>query len=277
MVTIEEEQCIGCGSCVDICHEHCIRLVDGVASIEHALCSTCTQCIAICPEQALSWDGAPPAAFDPARLPSAEQLDELFKERRTMRHFRDEQPDRALVEEVVSYGIYAPTNNYNLRAVVVDDRAVIEELERINQRFVRRIYNLFYRPTIVFKLLCRLTPAMQEKDKVKIEAGLERGRVFSHAPVIVFVTGYKWIAHSEASAHYALYNMILYAQARGVGSTISGGGKLALAGSKAAKELLRLRQGESILAMLLLGYPAVQFENKVAGKVMPVEWVDRQR
>ncbi len=274
MVTIDEELCIGCGSCVDICHEDCISLSHGVACIDHELCSTCTQCIAICPQQALSWDGVLPTAFDPARLPTAQQLDELFKERRTIRHFRDQKLNRALVEEIAAYGIYAPTNNYSLRAVAVDDPAVIEELERINLQFTKRIYNLLYRPKIVFGLLRRLTPAMQEKDKVKIEAGLEEGRVFSHAPAIVFVVGYKWIAHSEASAHYALYNMILYAQAKGIGSTISGGGKLALAGSKAARELLQLSKGESILAMLLLGYPAVQFENKVAGKVLPVQWID---
>jgi hypothetical protein len=125
----------------------------------------------------------------------------------------------------------------------------------------------------VFGLLRRLTPAMQEKDKVKIEAGLDRERVFSHAPAMIFVVGHKWIAHSEASAHYALYNMILYAQAKGVGSTISGGGKLALGGNKAAHAVLGLEKGESVLAILLLGYPAMGFQNKVNGKEMPVNWV----
>lgn len=69
--------------------------------------------------------------------------------------------------------------------------------------------------------------------------------------------------------------MILYAQSKGIGSTISGGGKLALAGNKAAKGLRQLAKDESILAILLLGYPAVQFENRVAGKAMPVQWIDR--
>ena len=273
MVTLDEALCIGCGTCAEICHEHCIDMVDGLPCIDHELCSTCTQCIAACPEEALGWDGVVPMPFEPARLPSPAQLDELFKERRTMRHFRPKKLDRELVEEIVRYGIYAPTNNYNLRAILVDDQAVIDELEQINLRFVRRIYNLFYRPRIVFGLLGRLTPAMQEKDKVKIEAGLERERVFSHAPAMVFVVGYKRIAHSEASAHYALYNMILYAQTKGVGSTISGGGKLALGGNKAAQALLGLEKGESILAILLLGYPAVRFRNKVNGKEMPVVWV----
>ncbi len=182
MVTIDEERCIACGSCVDICHEQCMALDSGRLRIDHGLCSTCTQCIAICPERALSWDDVPPGPFDRQRLPSPEQLDELFKERRTIRRFLPDPLDRSLVEAVVSYGIYAPTNNYHLRAVLVDDRQVIGELERINLKFVRQVYNLFYRAAPVFRLLTRLTPAMQAKDKVKIERGLEDGRVFSHAP-----------------------------------------------------------------------------------------------
>jgi ferredoxin len=272
MVTLDDALCIGCGTCAEICHEQCIDMVDGLPRIDHELCSTCTQCIAVCPELALAWDGVAPTPFEAARLPSPEQLDELFKQRRTMRHFRPKKMDRGLAEEIVRYGIYAPTNNYHLRAILVDDPSVIDQLEEINLRFVRRTYNLFYRPRIVFGLLRRLTPAMQEKDKVKIEAGLDRQRVFSHAPAMVFVVGHKWIAHSEASAHYALYNMILYAQAKGVASAISGGGKLALGSNKAAHKMLGLEKGESILAILLLGYPAVRFRNKVNGKTMPVVW-----
>ena len=48
------------------------------------------------------------------------------------------------------------------------------------------------------------------------------------------------IAHAEASAQYALYNMILYAQARGLGSAISGGARLLLNPQKAARRRLGL-------------------------------------
>jgi len=29
MVVIEEGKCTGCGSCVKICHQHCLHLVQG--------------------------------------------------------------------------------------------------------------------------------------------------------------------------------------------------------------------------------------------------------
>jgi uncharacterized Fe-S center protein len=78
MIAIDSERCNACGSCVRICHEHCMELADGRLRIDRSICSTCTQCIAVCPQAALSWNGVPPSAFEPDRLPAVEQLEELF-------------------------------------------------------------------------------------------------------------------------------------------------------------------------------------------------------
>lgn len=273
MITIDIDRCNGCGSCARICHEECIALVDGAASIDQELCSTCTQCVAVCPQQALSWDHVPPVAYDDSRLPSPEQLEELFKERRTIRFFKEDKIDRTILEEIVGYGVYAPTNNYALRAIVVDDRAIIEDLDRIILRFVSRIYNLFFRSRIMFNLLRRITPIVDPKDKVKMESTIERGSTFDDPPAaIVFVVGDRRIALSEASAQYALYNMILYAQAMGIGSRLKGTGQIVLDRDRAARERLALQRHEHILGTLELGYPAVRFRNKVEGKTLPIQW-----
>ena len=174
----------------------------------------------------LSWDGVPSVRYDERRLPGADQLDELFKQRRTTRAYKEQPVERALLVEIAAYGIYAPTNHYHLRALLIDDPRVLDRVQAYGLRALKRIYHLFYRPKLVFDLLRRLTPAMQGKDKVKLEAGLERGKAFTVAPALIVVAGNATIAHAEASAHYALYNMILAAQVRGLGSTISGGIRL---------------------------------------------------
>ncbi len=198
----------------------------------------------------------------------------MFKQRRTVRRFRTDKVDRALLHEIAAYGIYAPTNHYALRALLIDDERVLDELQEIGLRALSRLYSVFYRSRLVFVLLSRLTSAMQEKDKVKLEACLAERRPFTVAPVAIFVVGDGRIAHSEASAQYALYNMILYAQTMGLGSCISGGAKLLLNPSKAARRRLGLGKHERILAVLYLGYPAVRFRNKVRGKEMPITWVE---
>jgi formate hydrogenlyase subunit 6/NADH:ubiquinone oxidoreductase subunit I len=273
MVNIDKDKCIGCGLCVRICHEGCMALTDdGRVSVNYDLCSTCTQCVAVCPQQALCWGHVPPVTYDATRLPSGEQLDELFKERRTIRRFRAEKIDRLLLEEIVGYGAYAPTNNYAPRAVVVDDEAMMEELERIILQFVRRVYNLFFRSRIVFNLIRMITPAMDAKDKVKMESDLEKGDDFDLPAAMVFILGDTRIALSLVSAQYALYNMILYAQAKGIGTRLKGTGQVFLDRSRSARRCLGLQRHEHILGTLELGYPAVKFANKVEGKTLSIQW-----
>jgi NAD-dependent dihydropyrimidine dehydrogenase PreA subunit/nitroreductase len=280
MVIVDESRCRGCGLCAEICHQRCITFSNGsggsVAQIDHALCSTCTQCVAICPQQALSWDRVQPVAYDPDRLPSADQLDELFKQRRTIRRFRETKIERALVEEIVRCGILAPTNNYDLRAIVVDDPAIMENLDAIIMRAVSWVYSLLYRPGIAFRLLGAFTPAISPKTKIKMEHGLELGRAFDTLPAaLVLVVGDRRIILSEASAQYALHNMILYAQSKGIGSRINGGLPLTLDRSRRARKCLGVQKHEHMLAAVELGYPAVRFRNKVEGKAMSLAWNGR--
>ena len=67
--------------------------------------------------------------------------------------------------------------------------------------------------------------------------------------------------------------MMLYAQVKGIGSCLWGAGKISLDRSKAARERLGLKKHEHILGILLLGYPAVQFANKVKGKALSIQWI----
>lgn len=272
MITIDHNKCKLCAQCVKICHQHCITITDQTLRIDHDLCSTCSQCIAICAQQALAWDGIPPTSHDGSRLPTPDQLDELFKQRRTTRFFKEDAIDRALLEEIVSYGIYAPTNNYSLQAIVVDDKAIMDRLDEILTSFAAKMYKILFKPKLVYNLLRRITPMIDPKDKAKMESSLAKGYNFPSPPAMIFIVGDKRIGLSEASAQYALHNMILYAQTKGIGNRLRGHGQLFFDRSKAARKQLALQKHKRILGMVELGYPAVRFKNKVSGKTLPLRW-----
>lgn len=101
MVIIDAARCAGCGLCIQICHEQCMELLEGLVQIDYEVCGTCTQCIAIGSQQALSWDGNQPLPYDGAALPIPSQLDKLLKQRRSMRYYHPDAVQRSLLAEVV--------------------------------------------------------------------------------------------------------------------------------------------------------------------------------
>ena len=274
MIQIDSETCTGCGLCAEICHESCITLVDGRPLIETKYCSTCSQCVAICPVQALSWNGVAPVPFDPARLPAAAQLDELYKQRRSVRRFQERAIERALLAEIVHTGIYAPTHNYSLRAIVVDDASIVQALDRILMRFVSAVYKVAYQPRIIGWLAHVI--GMEEEyllNKPKVEGVVKRGYAFRHPPAIIFVVGDRRIPLSVDSAQYALANMTFYAQVNGIAGCLWGNGPIFISRSPAARRLLGLGRHDRIFGALFLGYPAVRFRNKVEGRQMPIQFL----
>jgi nitroreductase len=276
MVLVDKGKCIACGACVKICHEHCISLIEGTACIDYTFCSTCTQCVAVCPQQALSWEGVPPAAYNPARLPSAEQLDELFKERRTVRTFKSEPLDRALLSEVVNTAVYAPAHSHTLRAILVDDPELVQFLDDVVMRFNRRLYNLLYRPRLLRALIPRIAPQLAAeylKVQPKLERALASGRAYPSPPAaLLFLADDRRTPLARESAQYALYNVMLYAQARGIGCRNLVGNQMILNGSKAVRARLGLGKSERLYGTVGLGVPAVRFRNKVEGRTLPVQW-----
>ena len=284
MVVVDREKCTGCGSCVQICHQHCVSLVEQKVAIERVLCSTCTQCVAMCAQKALSWDGASPVSFEPALLPSAAQLDELFRERRTIRDFADRQVDRAALEEIVSYGACAPTHNFDFRSVIIDDPALISLFGEAAFRFSRRIYRLVFRPRLI-RLLVLLAPRPVREEFRKAESKLRtvigRGKGFATLPPdMVCIVGDRRIPLSLESAQYVLYTMALYAQVKGLACRNLVGNQMIFNANSKIRRGLGLQKHERIFAVAGFGHPAVRFRNKVMGKKMPgaVEWgFDRLR
>jgi nitroreductase len=253
-----------------------MKIENQLLCIDFKFCSTCGQCIAICPEQSLSWNTIPPVSFDKTNYPSPIQLDELFKERRTIRDFKQDKIDRAILEQIVSYASYAPTHNFNFRTIVIDDPEIIRKVETAIYRFTTRLYRFLYKPKAIHWMVKFFAPKSEFeylKAKPKLEKSIERGKAFKTAPAaIVMIVGEKRIPLSLESAQYALYNIDLYAQTLGLGCRNLVGNQMILNRNKSLRKLIKIGKNEKVYGTIALGYPSVRFKNKIIGKRMPIQW-----
>ena len=53
MVVVDEQECVGCQTCVDVCPVSAISMVDGVAKIDAGECTECLTCVGECPVEAI--------------------------------------------------------------------------------------------------------------------------------------------------------------------------------------------------------------------------------
>ncbi len=62
MPWVKEDQCKGCGICVDACPvEGAIKMVNGKARINNAICTRCGKCMEVCPTNAIRSNSENPA------------------------------------------------------------------------------------------------------------------------------------------------------------------------------------------------------------------------
>ena len=131
---------------------------DNKIKINYEFCSTCAQCIAICPKEALSWNNIQPIKYTKELLPDSKQIDELLKERRTVRDFKSEKISKDLLEEIVNYAIYSPTHSFNFRAIIIDNENTINKIDTIIFKFSLKLYHYLYKPKFFHSIVRLLTP-----------------------------------------------------------------------------------------------------------------------
>jgi NAD-dependent dihydropyrimidine dehydrogenase PreA subunit len=82
MLVIHAERCSGCGTCVEVCPDGAIYLVDGKAVVDGTLCrhseACLSACITACPMEAIEWvEEATIVASEPVRVPAPRPVPEI--------------------------------------------------------------------------------------------------------------------------------------------------------------------------------------------------------
>ena len=193
-----------------------------------------------------------------------------------MRHFKAERVSRTVLEGLAAFGAYAPTHSHNFRLVIIDDDAIIDEMDRVLTRHTLMLYGLLFKPKAVYWLMRTLAPSMQEeffRGKTKLEAGVKHRSIFRSRPAAFFaVIGAKHTPLNLESAQYIVYNLTLMAQAMGLGCRNLVGNQAILSRNRQFRKVVHLSKADRIFGLVGVGHPSVNFRNKVEGRRLPIQW-----
>jgi len=142
-VKVDEDKCVGCGSCASICSMGALEMGEKGPVLSHPeKCIGCTHCTAVCPTRAIHAVKRPNApAEQPEPVPTEdfgdkkpfmpmEDISRHIAARRSVRFFTDEVPSRELLEKVLQAARYAPTacNFRNVKFVMITNQDHIKTL-----------------------------------------------------------------------------------------------------------------------------------------------------
>lgn len=256
--TVDPHKCTRCGLCVRDCPALIIKqegsFVPHIGENLESMCYQCQHCLAICPTAALSILGRNPADSLPltaGSLPSLDQVDRFVRGRRSIRQYRNENVDSALLKRLLSTLANVPTgvNRRELTFTVIDDREV---MQGIRTRLYTALAVSAGTGRVPEYLMNAASSYLDQKED----------RVFRGAPHAVIVSAPPDAPCPSQDVTLALAYFEFLAQSAGLGTVWWGMLKSILEAMPDLKPLFSL-QPDHVYYAMLFGIPAIHFARTV--------------
>ena len=220
-------------------------------------CIQCQHCLAVCPPAAVSIFGRDPARSLPlsaGSFPDVEKMITLVRGRRSVRRYRDENVDPALLKQVLAALANAASaiNRRPLTFSVIDDKAV---MQRFRLKALNGLAAAGKAGSVPerFDYLMQAVPAWFEQ---KVDM------IFRGAPHLLVVSAAPESVCPQEDVNLALAYFELMAQSAGWGTVWCGMAKMTLEVLPDLKEAVGLTSGHYYYSMLF-GLPSFRYARTV--------------
>ncbi|WP_420236730.1 nitroreductase family protein [Telmatobacter bradus] len=257
-LTVDQDQCLQDGACVDVCPARTLKLNEQgyPEEIPAARCIECGHCVAVCMSGALHHAALPDADFLPVpeNRPSAESIDGFLMGRRSVREFKPEPVQRETMETLLEVARRAPTasNSQKLHWIVLSGRDKVQALAA---------------QVVEGGRIGGLPPALLAQWDAGYDFAL-RG-----APTVLVACAPKEYSWGPVDSATALAYVELAAEARGMG--VCWAGYLTRIGSlyPPVQKLLQIPEGYAICGGLMLGEGTYGYRLIPPRKPLSVQWI----
>ena len=282
-ISIDIEKCNGCGLCVSVCKDFSITIKNGKAVLSNTAvfgCVACGHCMAICPEGAIKISGRTLSPDDVFELPDKnlaagyDQVLALLQRRRSIREFKDQQIDDAIIEQILKAARTAPMGlpPSDVNVLVISGKEKNAEFVNDFSHFLQSVKWMVSKPVLAMMSL------FMSKTNSELYVS------FINPIINLFITstqeGKNWITYDAPLVMYfygspycdpadpiiaATYAMIA-AETLGLGTCMIGGVHPFIQYGKKAKQFrekyqIKYKSREGLL--VIFGYPAVHYKNGI--------------
>lgn len=286
-IIVDQERCILCGSCVDICVRDIYELTDERIEVgDPAQCIFCGHCAALCPEDAIQLPVVNMQDFGPTpernRWPQPDLLLELFRSRRSIRQYQDRPVEREKIEKIIEAGRFAPTggNLQPFRFSVVQNPEVLQSIKDMMadmlmqhasdlETMLAEKIKKGERLTISDKIQQNYVESMRRMAMANKE-GVDK--MLWDAPVLISLHAPPEFESAEVNAGLAGMQMALMAEALGLGTCFIGFAVRAANTVPEIKAAMKIKKDRPVCLSFVMGYPAVDFKKLVSRKSARVTW-----
>jgi nitroreductase/NAD-dependent dihydropyrimidine dehydrogenase PreA subunit len=258
---VNKDRCTRCGRCAYDCPVRIItqegKTTPLIKPELEAQCMQCQHCLAVCPAGAISILGRNPddsLALAPDRLPDFGQMNLLMRGRRSVRRYKDENVDPALLRRILAALANAPSgvNRRELTFTVIDDKAV---MHRFREKVLSALADAAKAGRIPGHFAYLQTAVQAYHDSAT-------DIIFRGAPHALIVSAPPDAPCPSEDVTLALAYFDLLAQSAGLGTCWWGMLKMVLETLPELKALVGLPAGHAYYAMLF-GVPAIRYARTV--------------
>ena len=288
-ITIDHERCTLCGLCVKTCVRRILqKRVSKIICTEPDRCIFCGHCKAVCPVDAPQVASYRAEEFVPVpareNYPLPDDLLAFFRVRRSLRVYKKKPVERKKIEKIIQAGRFAPTggNRQHIEYVVIQNpdkfieirntaiKILKNQADEVAQTIADR--RAAGKPTLEKHVLAeRYVRTWQDMYSLH-KKGVDR--LFYNAPALIVCHFAPMGGISEVvDSGLASMQMVLMAEALGLGTCFIGLLAIAAEKSPALKEAMGIPKKHVIPVIFTLGYPAVHYERLVSRRLAQVKWI----